>query len=127
MLSKIEQARLTGHLKNLLETCTVADAAVVTTMDGHLCATEQREHYSMDRLATMGSSLMSLGDTITAELNMGFCKNIIAENEGGIVAFMHVNANLALVTLTTSRNGLGMLLSHSKKTAAKIAEELADG
>lgn len=124
MLSQSEEALLTTHLKSLLDTCSVIDAAVVATMDGHLCATEQRTAYSMDRLATMGSSLMSLGDTITAELKMGTCKNLIAENQSGIVAFMHVNENLVLISLTTAQTGLGMLLSHSKKSAAKMAEAL---
>ncbi len=124
MLSKIEEARLTSYLKNLLNTCPAIDAAIVATLDGHLCASVQKDNYTMERLATMGSSLMSLGDTITAELKMGSCQNIISENEGGIIAFMHINESLVLVSLTTSKSSLGLLLSHSKKCAAKIADAM---
>ncbi|MEZ5672765.1 MAG: hypothetical protein R3E08_10450 [Thiotrichaceae bacterium] len=69
------------------------------------------QHYPLERLATMGSTLMSLGDTITAELKMGNCDNIISENKQGIVTFMHINNELVLVTLTVQKNALGMLSS----------------
>jgi hypothetical protein len=65
---------------------------------------------------------MSLGDTMTSELKMGRCENIISENENGIVAFMHINNNLVLVSLTTETNSLGMLLSHSRKCAETMSK-----
>jgi len=65
---------------------------------------------------------MSLGDTITAELQMGTCDNIISENKQGIVAFMHISNNLVLVTLTVQKNSLGMLLSYSRRCAEEMAQ-----
>lgn len=124
MLSNLQQVQTTQLLKTLLENSSEIDAAVVTTLDGHLCAQEQRENYPLDRLATMGSTLMSLGDTITAELNMGTCRNIISENENGIVAFMHINEDLVLVTLTQDLKSLGMLLAHSRRCASEISKTL---
>lgn len=124
MLSNLQQLQTTQLLKTLLENSSEINAAVVTTLDGHLCAKEQRENYPLERLATMGSTLMSLGDTITAELGMGTCRNIISENEGGIVAFMHINEDLVLVTITEKLNALGMLLAHSRRCAADIAKGL---
>jgi len=125
MLSNLQKVQTNRLLKALLENSSEITAAVVTTLDGHLCAQEQRENYPLERLATMGSTLMSLGDTITAELQMGTCRNIISENEEGIVAFMHINQDLVLVTLTQQLNALGMLLAHSRRCAADIANALA--
>lgn len=122
MLSSEQQQLLNTKLKTLLENSEEMSAALVTTVDGHLCAMCQRESYPLDRLATMGSSLMSLGDTITAELKMGSCRNIISENESGIVTFMHVNNLLVLVTITLQKNALGMLLAHSRKAAEDMAK-----
>ncbi len=111
------------RLDKLLEMCSAVDAVVVATLDGHLCAMKQREKsYSLERLATMGSTLMSLGDTITAELAMGTCDNIISENRNGVVAFMHINDDLVLVSLTTSKNSLGMLLGYSRSCAQDVAK-----
>jgi hypothetical protein len=115
--------KLDQRLAKLLEDCSVINAAVVTTADGHMCAMRQgNQHYPLERLATMGSTLMSLGDTITAELKMGTCDNIISENKQGIVAFMHINNNLVLVTLTVQKNSLGMLLSYSRRCAEEMAQ-----
>lgn len=118
MLSKLVTIQLEQRLNKLIEHCAAVDAVVVATLDGYMCAMKQRsQDYPLERLATMGSTLMSLGDTITAELRMGTCDNIISENKNGIVAFMHINDNLVLIALTVQKNALGMLLSHSRRCA----------
>lgn len=118
MLSKQALTKLEERLDKLLESCHIIEAGVVATVDGYKCAMKQRAtQYPLERLAIMGSTLMALGDTITSELQMGNCDNIISENKHGIVAFMHINEQLVLVTLTTQKNALGMLLSHSRKCA----------
>ncbi len=126
MLSKVVEPQASLHLKKLLEDCDAVKAAMVVTVDGNLCAMQQKGNYTLERLATMGSSLMSLGDTITGELKMGFCDRIISENEQGIVAFMHVNNKLVLISITTEKNSLGMLLSHSKRCAENLAKAVSD-
>jgi predicted regulator of Ras-like GTPase activity (Roadblock/LC7/MglB family) len=123
MLSEAATQQLEQQLEGLLDRCQAISAAVVVTVDGYTCAMKQRvpNQYSLERVATMGSTLMSLGDTMTAELKMGRCENIISENQHGIVAFMHINHNLVLVSLTKETNSLGMLLSHSRKCAESMS------
>jgi predicted regulator of Ras-like GTPase activity (Roadblock/LC7/MglB family) len=126
MLSTLVTIQLEQRLSKLIEQCSVVDAAVVATLDGYTCAMKQRsQQYPLERLATMGSTLMSLGDTITAELRLGTCDNIISENKNGIVAFMHIDDNLVLITLTTQKNALGMLLSHSRRCAEEMKKVVA--
>jgi predicted regulator of Ras-like GTPase activity (Roadblock/LC7/MglB family) len=126
MLSKLATIQLEQRLSKLIEQCSAVDAAVVATLDGYTCAMKQRsQQYPLERLATMGSTLMSLGDTITAELRLGTCDNIISENKNGIVAFMHIDDNLVLITLTTQKNALGMLLSHSRRCAEELKKVIA--
>ena len=122
MISPMEKHQLTTRLDTLLKNCDVLDAAVVATIDGHLCAMRQRTEFPLERLATMGSSLMALGDTITAELSMGHCDKIISENQNGLVSFMHINNELVLISLTRHKTGLGMLLTHSRNCAQDMAK-----
>ncbi len=118
IVTKLEQ-----RLEKFLDVCDVIDATVIATVDGFMCAMKQRNNqYTLERLAVMGSTLMSLGDTITAELKMGNCDNIISENKEGVVAFMHINKDLVLVTVTTRKNALGMLLSHSRMCAEDLSK-----
>jgi hypothetical protein len=125
MLPQSTLTQLEQRLDKLLDTCLVIDAAVIATVDGHLCAMKQRSNqYTLERLAVMGSTLMSLGDTITAELKMGNCDNVISENKNGIIAFMHVTKELVLVTLTAQKSALGMLLSHSRMCAEDLGKKI---
>ncbi len=124
MLTDAKKQELEQTLKGLLEQADVIDAAVVVTVDGHLQAMAQKQDYPLERVAAMGSSFMSLGDTITAELKMGVCRNIISENESGIIVFMHINDSMILVSMTTDTSALGLLLSHSRIHAQKMQNML---
>jgi hypothetical protein len=109
-------------LDSLVETQSSVNGALVVTVDGHLIAKRIQDDTSVKRLASMSSSLMSLGNTITGELAMGNCRNVIVENEGGYAAFMHINKKLVLVSLTQSPNGLGLLLSASRNCASNMTQ-----
>lgn len=115
-----------SRLEELVNEGVQVDAALAVTTDGHMVASAQKKDLSLKRLAAMGSTLMSLGDTITKELQMGSCKNIIAENEAGIVVFMHITKNLVMVSLTSSGNGLGLLLSSSRNCIFSIMQDIKD-
>jgi hypothetical protein len=60
----------------------------------YLCGAQRRE-IPGKRLAAMGSTLMSLGNTITKELgDGGKCRNVISENERGVVVFMQITSRI---------------------------------
>lgn len=111
-------------IKHLVESFDAVDAAVIVTIDGNMVEKHEKARHPMKRLATMGSSLMSLGDTITAELGMGSCRNIISENQGGLIAFMHVTEDLVLVSMSYTTGSLGLLLSASRKCAETIGSQM---
>ena len=116
---------LKNRLEELVNLGGPVEAALAVTTDGHMVASAQRKEFSLKRLAAMGSTLMSLGDTITKELQMGSCNNIISENENGIVVFMHITKNLVMVSLTSSSGGgLGMLLSSSRNCVGSIIQDI---
>jgi predicted regulator of Ras-like GTPase activity (Roadblock/LC7/MglB family) len=122
--NKLTTRVLEKELERLIEDCPVVDAATVASLDGRLLARAQKTHFPLDRLAVMGGSLMGLGDTITAELGLGTCERIVAENENGLVVFVHVAGDLVLVSLTTRKNSLGMLLSCTRKAQENLRRVL---
>ena len=66
------------------------DGAFIATLDGTLCAQRVRNQQAVVPVAPLGGQFMALGDAITGALNMGECRNIIAENANGSVIFVHV-------------------------------------
>lgn len=100
------------------------DAAVIVSSDGHTIEKIEKVRYPLKRLGTMGSALMSLGDSITRELKMGHCKNIITENENGILIYMHINTDIVLVTLSKNTKSLGMLLRATRFCCKNVQKRL---
>lgn len=99
-------------------------ASVVVSSDGHLVAGAQKKEYSLDRLSAIGSTFMALGDSLAGEVAMGGCKDVIAELDGGIVAFMHVTRNVAIASVSDSSRSLGLLLSSTRGCIDSILREL---
>ena len=91
------------------------EGALVSTLDGQLLASQQKGNDSLERVAVMGGSLVSLTDTMIAELNLGHNENVISQNENGILAFMHINPQLVLVSFTRNKLALGLLLAHCNR------------
>jgi predicted regulator of Ras-like GTPase activity (Roadblock/LC7/MglB family) len=118
---------LEQELEAYLANCDVVEAAIIATLDGRLCAQRQRGAFEVERTAVMGTSLMALGDTISAELALGTCEILIAESQGGLVVFNHIARAFVLISVTHSKNGLGALLSWARRTAVDIAEKHLTG
>ncbi|HCT39810.1 MAG TPA: hypothetical protein DF427_01255 [Moraxellaceae bacterium] len=114
------QKRINGYLRALVERVDSCVGAIITTVDGHLVARAERSELPAKRLAAMGSTLMSLGNTITRELDMGKCRNVISENENGVVVFLQVSPKSVLVAACSDRGSLGMMLSAAKACIDEI-------
>ena len=121
MIPEPTKALCTKELLNLFHKCDDIEGALVSTLDGQLLATHQKGTDSLDRVAVMGGSLISLTDTMIAELNLGHNENVISQNEQGILLFMHINAQLVLVSFTRNKRALGLLLAHSKRCAEALS------
>lgn len=111
------------HLLDLVERVDSCTGAIVTSADGHLVARAERKDFPAKRLAAMGSTLMALGNTITRELAMGKCRNVISENENGIVIFLQVSPRAVLVAASSERSHLGLLLSAAKACIERIQDD----
>lgn len=111
-------------LATVLQQCDDAVGIFVSTIDGLPIQQQSRKPLNTERLSAMASTFISLGDTITGELGAGDCKNIIIENELGVVVLMHINESLILVSVCSSPRGLGMLLSSTRLCAEAIRNNL---
>ncbi|MBV1911613.1 MAG: roadblock/LC7 domain-containing protein [Kangiellaceae bacterium] len=112
------------QLLNLVSNFPFIEEAVIVSSDGYVVANSKTNNKCIEKVSTMGSSMISLADTMTAELKMGRCVNLITENESGLVVIIHINSDLKIITVTRKVSQLGMLLTSTKKYAAKIRESI---
>jgi len=101
------------------------DESVIVSSDGYVVSRYPLSSVSIERVGTMGSSMISLADTMTAELDMGKCMNLVIENETGLAIIIHINADLNIITVTRESSKLGMLLSVTKCYAEKIRKSIS--
>lgn len=109
-------------LADFFDKCDVVAGALVSTLDGQLLASRQTSDDPLARVAVMGGSLISLTDTMIAELNLGHNENVISQNKEGILIFMHITSQLVLVSFTRNTQALGLLLAHTKVCANALSD-----
>lgn len=124
----ISKQTMTGiiktHINNFINDNDFVVACVVVSTDGHLVAGAQKRGYSLDRLSAIGSTFMALGDSLAGEVEMGSCKDVISEMDGGIVAFMHLTKNVAIASVSDSTRSLGLLLSSTRGCIDNVLRDL---
>ena len=109
-----------GILDNLLKDHNDILAAIIGTSDGYLKFQSARDGFSSARLATIGASFIALGDAMTNEAKMGNCRNLIAENEYGIVVVLHITPDQFLMLFSENKALLGFLLATGRKVVGQI-------
>ena len=112
------------HIEQLVHDCEFMTACVAVTADGHLLAGAQKKGYSLDRLSAIGSTFMALGDSLATEVEMGTCRDVISEMDGGIVVFMHLTRSVAIAAVSDSPRSLGLLLSSTRGCIENVLRDL---
>lgn len=112
------------HIDALVQENDFIAACVAVTADGHLVAGAQKNSCSLERLSAIGSTFMQLGDSLAAELELGGCRDVISELDGGIVVFMHLTRNVAIAAVSDSTRSLGLLLSSTRGCIDNVLRDL---
>lgn len=124
MAANYSQRVLQRQFNQLIASNGCVELVAAATVDGHLVAQAARSGRDCKRLAAMASSLVALGDTLADEQAMGSCRNLIVENEGGIVVFMHITKSLLLIARTDNRSSLSALLAAARGCVSDVIAEL---
>lgn len=103
--------------------CEVA-AALLSTADGRPVAVARRLEFEPARIAAIAGSILALAEACARELRQAACRNAIVDSEHGLTVMLRVAAPNGAWTLTTiGRRGtsLGLLYTHSKQLAERLA------
>lgn len=111
-------------LKNLNMRSPEIEASSVMTRDGLMVASVLKPGVEPDRVAAMCAALLGLGDTAAAELDRGELKLVLLHGAKGVLLLVHIGEDHVLALSATTDIKLGAVLMESKRTAARIQEEL---
>lgn len=111
-------------LAELIRVCPGAYGAIISTIDGHNILHSLKRDIPFNKISTMTSSLLALGESISRESEQRLCQFVILENSNGRVVSLRINDFLMLTCISTKDSNLGMLLSAGRNTADALNELL---
>lgn len=97
-----------------------ARAVLVSTEDGFEVSARVENTAQVARLSAMASSLAALGAMAGEESQLGTCKSLVMEADGGFIAIVQVrrsDVTLILSVVTGSSAVVGQVLYFSKQAA----------
>lgn len=101
------------------------DAALLSTADGRLIAVARRIEFEPTRVAAISGSILALSEACARELKHVACRNAIVDSEHGLTVVLRVttpSGGWALTTIAARDTSLGLLFTHSKHLAERLAE-----
>ena len=117
------QRACNAALTSLMEEIKGIKAVVISTEDGFEVAARVENTAQVARLSAMASSLAALGAMAGEESQLGVCRSVVMEAEGGYIAIVQVRrADVSLIVSTVAGADavVGQVLYYSKKAAAAL-------
>ncbi len=110
------------ELQELLDNCHGTVGALIASDDGFVVHHVLKSGLPKEKIAAITSSLLGLAESAAYEGRQGNCKNVIVENELGMMLYLRINRQRVLTVLADTSVSLGMLLSSARRAQARLAE-----
>lgn len=106
------------------------DAALLSTVDGRALATAGRIGFEPSRIAAISSSMLGLAEACARELGQPTCRHAIVDSGHGLAIVLRVASpgdDWVLTTIGDADASLGLLFSHSRQLAQRLAQASPSG
>ncbi|MDW8095630.1 MAG: roadblock/LC7 domain-containing protein [Aquificaceae bacterium] len=108
-------------LKELIKSAGL-DGVSLLSADGLPITSVLKPGMEEDRIAAMGAALLSLGERVAEELNIGNLEQITMKGKDGNVVLTSIRQDIAMIALAGDNVKLGLLLMEIKKAQDKLKE-----
>ncbi|MFP3909235.1 MAG: roadblock/LC7 domain-containing protein [Halobacteriota archaeon] len=102
------------------------EAGAVVSRDGLLIAEDISHDVNADSFAAMTATMLGAAETATSELKRGIPDRVIVEGENGKIIATGAGFKALLVTMTSPKANLGLILLEMSKASNKIKELLEE-
>jgi uncharacterized protein len=110
-------------VENVMREVKGAKAALICTEDGFEVAAQVENNAQVSRLSAMASSFSALGALVGEESQLGACKYVLVDAEGGLILILQARNPQHLLTLcivTSSESVAGQVLYFAKQAAQTL-------
>ncbi len=109
-MNQARQHLLTERMRVLQRSSPEIEAAALISTDGLIIASALLPDINTDRVSAMSASILSLGEQIGSEANLGLLEQVHIQGEKGHVVLMAVGEGAVLTALVAGQAKMGVLL-----------------
>ena len=99
-------------------------AAALISQDGLIIASVLQPDLNSDRISAMSASILSLGEQIGKETNLGKLEQVHIQGENGHIVLMAVGELAVLTAVVAAQAKMGILLMDMRHTAEDLIKIL---
>jgi predicted regulator of Ras-like GTPase activity (Roadblock/LC7/MglB family) len=118
------QQALVERMRVLQRSSPEIEAAALISQDGLIIASALKPEIDPDRISAMSASILSLGEQIGKETNIGTLEQVYLQGENGHVVLMSVGEGAVLTALVTAQAKIGVLLLDMRHAAEDLQKVL---
>jgi predicted regulator of Ras-like GTPase activity (Roadblock/LC7/MglB family) len=123
-LMKSRSQLMVDRLRDLQASSPDIEASAVVSVDGLSIASALPQEVEEDRVSAMSAAMLSLGERIATELELGrgSLKQVFIKGESGYVILMSVGEEAVLTVLAREQAKLGLIFLDMRRATEALAE-----
>jgi predicted regulator of Ras-like GTPase activity (Roadblock/LC7/MglB family) len=111
---------MVDRLRELQASSPDIEASAIVSIDGLSMASALPQSIEEDRVSAMSAAMLSLGDRIAKELNLGALDQVYIRGKDGYVVLMAVGVEAVLTALARDQAKLGLIFLDMRRASEDI-------
>lgn len=119
-MAKSRSEQMVDRLRELQASSPDIEASAIVSIDGLSMASALPQSIEEDRVSAMSAAMLSLGDRIAKELNLGALDQVYIRGKDGYVVLMAVGVEAVLTALARDQAKLGLIFLDMRRASEDI-------
>jgi hypothetical protein len=111
---------MVDRLRELQASSPDIEASAIVSIDGLSIASAMPQNVEEERVSAMSAAMLSLGDRIVQELNLGAFDQVYIRGKDGYVLLMAVGVEAVLTALARDQAKLGLIFLDMRRASEDI-------
>lgn len=119
-MAKSRSEQMVDRLRELQNSSPDIEASAIVSLDGLSIASAMPQNVDEDRVSAMSAAMISLGDRIVKELNLGAFDQVYIRGKEGYVLLMAVGVEAVLTALARDQAKLGLIFLDMRRASEDL-------
>jgi len=119
-VAKSRSEQMVDRLRKLQASSPDIEASAIVSIDGLSIASAMPQNVEEERVSAMSAAMLSLGDRIVQELNLGAFDQVYIRGKDGYVLLMAVGVEAVLTALARDQAKLGLIFLDMRRASEDI-------